>query len=336
MDAIERRKQACEQAAEWFVRLQAHDVPRAAREEYIDWLRDSPTHVAEMLRIARVHGSLEQFERWARVGGEAGEAASNVVPLEVRRSMEWETGASRSGGKAWRFAVAAAVVLVAAIAVFRLGIEGQAIDTERGERREVVLSDGSVVQVDPQTRLRVKFTDEARLVELERGRALFHVAKNPGRPFLVRADATTIRAVGTAFGVERERQGIVVTVSEGRVAVQGSAERAGEALLSAGQQLIVQGSGSTEPLRKVDTARELAWAEGRLVFENESVTRAIEEFNRYNRVQLRVTDEALASRPVSGVFSASDPESFIAFIQAVTPVRVIRSGDEAITLSPTS
>jgi transmembrane sensor len=92
----------------------------------------------------------------------------------------------------------------------------------------------------------------------------------------------------------------------------------------------MQASGAAEPVRSVDSGRELSWAKGELVFDNETIAAAVEEFNRYNRVQLRVTDRALAARPVSGVFDASDPESFIAFLQTATSARVTRSESEII------
>lgn len=380
MDTAERRKRASEQAAHWFVRLKADDLPRATREEYIDWLRDSPTHVAEMIRVAQVHGSLEQFEHWTRIGTEGPDPDGTVVPIgPLMKEERAGAGFSRERARHWKpklFVLAAAVagmLVVTSVLVPR--IRGQIVDTARGERREVVLSDGSVVQVDPQTYLRIKFNDDVRQVYLKRGRALFHVAKNRERPFLVQAGDTVVRAVGTAFGVERQREGLVVTVSEGKVAVlapsargighsdtgaagrnlrladekdgpehrtnedsEGSAQReddlSGEVLLTANQQITVQRSGSAEVVRRVDSARELSWAEGRLIFENDRVSEVIQQFNRYNRVQLQVTDEALATRPISGVFSASDPESFVAFIQTVAPVRVERGDNGDIIISP--
>ncbi len=335
MDATERRRMASTEAAEWFVRLQEDDLPRAVREQYVDWLRDSPTHVAEMLRIAQVHGALEQFQRWASLStaipDREPDGESNVIPLAVDGVGREREAATRGRSVAWRFAFAASVAAVmVAATVFIQRARDQVIDTERGERREIVLSDGSVVQVDPKTLLRVRFTDRDRRVDLDRGRAVFHVAKSPGRPFTVQADGTTVRAIGTAFGVERATQGVVVTVSEGKVAVRALED---ESVLAAGEQMLVERTGHTEPVRRVDTARELAWAEGRLIFHNDSISRIIDEFNRYNRVQLHVTDAALAGRRVSGVFSASDPESFIAFIQTVALVKVTRRGDGDITLS---
>jgi transmembrane sensor len=392
MDPSDRRRRASEEAAAWWVRLQTGEFARAEREEFVDWLRESAVHVAEMLRVAKVHGALEQFQGWAKIATDAPDddgdgdnenvvslpphpkSASSLVTLPPAGGEEHRKGVSlsdrRGGGRdeafpgttrrrIWLGAIAASLAVAATLGVlFYPMLREQTIQTERGERRAVALADGSVVEVDPQSRLRVAFEKHTRRVFLEKGRALFRVAKNPERPFLVQADGTTVRAVGTAFGVERKLQGVVVTVAEGKVAVLASGSPlpevnevskegettpntprgarqtrsvlSREVLLTAGQQVTMRPSGATEPVRKVDSDRELAWAKGRLVFADETVATAVEKFNRYNRIQLHVGDEALARRPVSGVFDASDPESFIAFLQTVTSVHVIRSDSEII------
>jgi transmembrane sensor len=204
------------------------------------------------------------------------------------------------------------------------------VETGRAERRSIALADGSVVQIDPQTQLRIRFDSHLRQIDLRQGRARFRVAKNPSRPFLVHADSTVVQAVGTEFGVEHRSQGIVVTVAEGRVAVAESSgsTAAPVAMVSTGQQVTVTRSGSAGGVRAVNAERELSWAEGRLTFDNHSVAAVVETFNRYNNLQIHVADPALADRTMSGVFDASDPESFIAFLQSVTSVSVVRSGRE--------
>lgn len=67
MDASDRRRRASREAATWFVRLQTGELERADREEFVDWLRESAVHVAEMLRVARVHDRLEEFQGWLQV-----------------------------------------------------------------------------------------------------------------------------------------------------------------------------------------------------------------------------------------------------------------------------
>ena len=278
------------------------------------------------------------------------------------------------------------IVVIGLATMLVIQTRGWTIQTDRGERREVALADGSVIQVDPETRLRVKYEEHARRVFLERGRALFHVAKNTERPFLVEANNTTVRAVGTAFAVERQHESIVVTVSEGKVAVfpahslsnplpvksfpSGSADirskvapgastastssissgyqrtqngvqsapsplptsSAPEIFLTANEQVTISGSGSAEMVQVVDSDRALAWADGRLVLENRSVADAVREFNHYNRIQIVLNDEELARRPISGVFNAADPESFVAFLSSVARVHIVRRDGADITI----
>jgi transmembrane sensor len=381
MDASDRRKRAAEEAAEWWVLLQS-EVSRTQREQYVEWLRESAVHVAEMLRVAQIHGALAQFERWGNVPTDgSNDASGSVVSLLAGPPLHPESPPpSRPKQPARRLrlvsALAASLLAVAVAAgLFFYLLQGQVIQTERGERREVALADGSVVQVDPETRLRVVYEPQVRRIYLERGRALFHVAKNAQRPFLVRAEDTTVRAVGTAFAVEQGQGSVVVTVAEGKVAVlparavdaatfeasgtaQGSAQlhdaassgaalrapaaqtlksaaAAGglqEIVLIANEQVRVAGSGAAEPVREVDSHRALAWAEGRLVFEDDTVEYAVRQFNRYNRIQLSVNDAVLAHRTISGVFSAADPGSFVAFIHSVAAVRVTTDDASDITI----
>ncbi|MEJ1963799.1 MAG: FecR domain-containing protein [Gammaproteobacteria bacterium] len=407
MDVNERRARASAEAAEWWVRIETGDLSREYREEFVDWLRESAVHVAEMLRMAEVHGALEHFGDWARIPVDdperaaASGATSSTTVLQfampaaaTRRASPTIASAAAverlsltvaptAGRRRWKLGIA----LAAAVAVLGLFVSlffsAQVIETGRAERRSVTLADGSILQIDPQSRLRVRLEKYTRNVYLERGRALFRVAKDHERPFLVHADVTLVRAVGTQFGVEQAREGIVVTVAEGKVAVvprdvsampfgavatepqalpahpaarsgiadgtdrgggsarpEGAANGASpsasaEVLLTAGQQVTVPRRGPAEPVRAVDTDRELAWVAGRLVFENESVSDVIDEFNRYNVVQLHVANRELAHRSVSGVFDASEPESFIGFMQSVASVDVHRAGqDITIALAP--
>src|SRR6185437_2595313 len=369
MDASERRRRAGEEAAEWWVLLlDSEDVAAETRTAFVDWLRESALHVEEMLRVAQVHGALEQFQRWAGLStnetgksGTPAEAAGKVTsfPLPPRSQDLRRSSRPRRTWLGVGFATAAAALL----AVWFSGLSGSyTVTTGQGERRELTLADGSVVQVDPETGLRVSFGSKLRQIDLQRGRARFRVAKNPNRPFLVRASGTVVRAVGTEFGVEHRSQGIVVTVAEGRVAVMphntepfplagpgpggepasvpeavtGEAAPVADAaksqaappvvLVSSGQQITVSPTGSAQAVREVNAERELSWAEGRLSFENDSVATVVETFNRYNHLQIHVADSALARRTMSGVFSASDPESFVAFLRSTTSVTVERNG----------
>jgi transmembrane sensor len=353
MNVSNRRGRSQQEAAEWWVILQG-DASREQRAEYVDWLRESPVHVAEMLYMARVHGTLDQFERWTQQPTDGADRHEDgVVSLPVtspsaRTRVSSALPAPRDVKLAWPLA-AMLLLLIALGALFFRSFDGEVIQTERGERREVSLPDGSVVQVDPETRLRVKYGESVRQIALESGRALFRVAKSPHRPFRVQSDNTAVQAVGTQFAVEREGQSVRVTVAEGEVAVLPGSRtfRAGETkhpsqpasggaarriTLIADQQVVIPASGSAGPVRSVDSAQALAWAEGKLIFANEPLGTAVKQFNRYNQIQIRINDSHLARRPISGVFNADDPESFVALIEAMAPVRVTRAASADIEI----
>jgi ferric-dicitrate binding protein FerR (iron transport regulator) len=431
MDASDRKKRAAAEAADWFSRLQAGGMEHSEREVFVEWLRESHLHIAEMLRIAQIHGSLERFDRWSLVSTGTKTSADEVaqvslLPNAVGHSTQTPQPARTAPVTAPKTKLGASLMALTAMVLLVVGtlyvvprLRGQIIETDRGERREVALADGSVLLIDPQTRLRVQYADAVRQVFLARGRAVFRVAKNSTRPFLVQVGDTTIQAVGTAFGVEQRAQGIVVTVAEGKVSVSAPINRpplasrrelhqrslpaissrseessrplkradesnpgtvngtgsavggisqgqrfagsdfaadrrgstaaassissrelsrapersdAGQVFLTANQQLMVRAGGFVEPMRQVDSARALAWADGRLIFQNDEVGQAVAEFNRYSHVQMTVTDPVLARKPVSGVFNAAEPETFIAFLQSVTSVEIIRNADGSITI----
>lgn len=347
--ASDRRERETAEAARWWLRLGSrppHEVSREEREEFNRWLRESPLHVAEFLHIARVHEALERFKLWSEIEVETPHASESTVALlpvpsraKVRERSSWIPK------PALAMAAAAAAIVVAAAFMFAHW-RGETIATAVAERREVMLSDGSVVRLEPESTLQVRFARSERHVTLQQGRALFRVAKDAQRPFLVESADTLVRAVGTEFGVERGSRGVVITVAEGKVAVRPADSIAHDLarpvarmpataiVVGAGQQLAVRNSGIAEPVQEVDIVRALAWSEGRLVFDSAPLGEVLAEFNRYNHVQLRVDDVDLARRAVSGVFLASDPDTLIAFIRTGARVNVIREGERQILITP--
>jgi transmembrane sensor len=345
MEGSERKAQVSVEAADWWVRLQLEAESQTTREQYFDWLRQSPLHIAEMLRMGKVHGLIGKYPQWRATATSPGaEETDNVVPLTA------VAGNRASPGQSRRYRIGGIAAIFALVLIGSLWLwapwRGQILGTERGERREVTLDEGSVVQLDPQTRLRIKFGEESRTVVLEKGRAVFRVTEDAQRPFRVNADGASIRAIGTAFGVDRSHRDVIVTVMEGKVAVTLDSlpsrletltvsRVVPTVLLTENQQVRVASSGAVQAVRNVDSNRELAWAQGRLIFENDSVADVVESFNRYNRIQLHVSDPALAARPVSGIFNASAPDSFVRFLGTVADVKVVRDGDQDVTIAST-
>jgi transmembrane sensor len=340
-----RRHRAALEAAEWMLRLQDPKVTRSERAEYVEWLRESPLHVAEMLRVSHVHTELSDFPFWSEIAPlEVASPGASVLELPgVRIPPSRESRRVRGlRFRPYLTALAAAIAILGVALAYFGDFRYETLNTGPGERRTLTLADGSVVGISPETTLRVHFTRNERYVRLSRGEALFRVAKDAAKPFVVETNRTRVRAVGTAFGVEHRDDSVIVTVEEGRVAVtQAPTEPsstvaptrpAPEISLDADQQIIVPPGGSLGPVHKVDSRRQLAWADGHLVFDHESVAEVVQQFNRFNRIQIKVLDPQVATRRVSAVFNVQDPEAFVTFLESVANVRVTHPARNTIVI----
>ena len=185
--------------------------------------------------------------------------------------------------------------------------------TSLGETREVVLSDGSMVTLNTNSRVQVNYGKERRLVRLVQGEVLFDVAKNKKRPFIVTAGDTQVRAVGTSFTVRLlPQQPVQILVREGVVEIKRPQVPQAPAVRLAANTLAVapaEAPISTEPVAEPQVTRNLAWREGRIAFDNETLANAAREFARYSDVQIRVPAE-LENQTITGLFVSNDPVGF--------------------------
>jgi len=233
-----------EEASEWFVDFRVGDVDEHARESFDEWLRRSPEHIRAYMEIARTYVELPSVKLTGKIDVDSliayAHSGENIVPFndgsakpnephamasELNHLASQATGAGRTAHPRRRFLAAAfcAVVLVIAGAVWWQAERFPSYATDVGERLSITLADGSTVDLNARSRLRVEFSKEERRVELIDGQALFQVAKDKNRPFTVSSGDAVVRAVGTQFDVLRKPTGTTVTVLEGRVAVYSTA-----------------------------------------------------------------------------------------------------------------
>ena len=344
-----------EQAAAWLMALESGDLTPQERAQFIDWLRESPRNVAEMLHISKLHRKLASFSKWEQIRPAAIESmASQVIEFPIQPDRQMQFASSRLQPSTRR----RLVLRVAASLLVTLGI-GMAMyreygpekyQTQAGEQREVQLADGSVVDIAPNSRLRIRLNAGERNVDLLQGAALFRVAHNAQRPFIVRTSQGQARAVGTSFSVDQRGHDMIVTVVEGRVAVSarppasgvpvgrpaGSGGGSADVTISANQQVRVDSSGSLTPVLAIEGEREVSWAYGRLSFENETIAEVVDRFNKYNRAQIRLADPAMGTKRISGNFRTSDIESFAQFVHTAAGVPVSVGEKDEITIGQTS
>jgi transmembrane sensor len=351
-----------EAAIDWVVRLGDESSTQADRVAFSAWLRTSPVHVREYLNAEAgryaVSGVLETDSTDARA------LLENPTASNVHELFESETPSAvdRSAVKGTKRhiglvnLVATVVVGVAAIVAQRYFnvFDLDTYSTEVGKTRNIILEDGSIVELNTDSKIHVDYSTDTRQIRLERGEAYFTVAKDAVRPFRVISDRTSIRALGTQFNVYRKPTQTVVTVLQGKVAVGSTAvsdatERVliAEAVQTEEEQspqprslqignraVIANRSGKTESTieTRQDADRDASWRQSRLIFHNEPLASVVAEFNRYNRQQLVIRNPVLENRGISGVFDPYKPQGLLMFLQRLGNVEVQGDADDRIVL----
>jgi transmembrane sensor len=187
--------------------------------------------------------------------------------------------------------------------------------TRIGETRVVPLPDGSIVTLNTNSEVAVRFTPGARVVQLVRGEALFDVAKNKARPFVVAAGDTSVRVVGTSFTVRHlDAAPVQVLVREGIVEVSKPAAGMTPVRITANNMAVAAPDGGAAISASVVPAaqlhRQLAWQSGQIAFEGETLAQAVQEFSRYSDTRIVIDDPVLAKEEIAGLFKATDPIGF--------------------------
>lgn len=228
-----------------------------------------------------------------------------------------------------RLAAAAAVILIAGVAVWRLrpattraspDTAARVDSTGVGERRTVRLPDGSDVLLGPASRIIARGRD----VSLA-GEALFRVVHDASRPFTVRAGGAIVRDVGTEFAVRDERGGVRVVVSQGAVQLSGTRD---SVVLARGDVGVLRGD-TLAAQRGAATADDLAWTRGTLVFRDASFAQVAADLKRWYGVEVRVTDRALLHRHFTGSFTNEPAGRVLDVLALALGARVDRRADTA-------
>lgn len=318
-----------QEAGAWLFRLK-DDRSAECRAEFDAWLQKSPQHVTEFLLITATDVELGSLEGAAADDLQSllGDLAPNVVPLpeKVRTASaphHQSKPAVRRSRRVLAIAASLAGAALVSTALWQSGVIGaQDYRTGTGEQRTLKLADGSVVQLNTRSHIEVSFSKRTRTIRLIDGEALFTVAPETGRSFVVRTAGAAVQAIGTQFNIHsRDGAGqATVTVLEGRVKITGAAATAtnrsahAPLLLDAGQQAAIEPTGRIVKSSAPQLSRATAWQQRRLEFRSATVAEVAAEFNRYNRLQIQIADQTIATRRMTGLFEADEPQSLLDFL----------------------
>lgn len=312
-----------EQAALWSERLREQAGDAKLRQTFELWRDADPAHAAAFERVEFTRAAIQAMAESPELQALRQQTRARTAPLAKPN---------------WRRPAAIAASLVLLLGGLWLAQpmwnnpgagQGKTYSTATGERLVATLDDGSVLKLNTNTRATVHFNEGTRAITLERGQALFEVAHNKSRPFIVTAGQETITALGTAFDINLDRKNTTVTLIKGRVRV---ANQAYKAVLEPGQQYLAR-TGQRPLIRVIDTPQITSWTNGQIIFENTPLADAVAEMNRYANRKTILADSKLASLRISGSFESSQPSVFIEALTQYFPIDVEKQDTEHTILA---
>ena len=300
-------------AAAWVVRLEAEDLAETEAVAFDGWLGASADNAAAFeaaMAVSRLY------------------AANASV---IRRALSERRVAPRPVGRRTVVAVGGMAAAAALAVVVAPQLSGpprtETYVTAKGERRTVQLADGSTLDLNAGTRLTVTLARHDRRVTLDEGQAVFDVAHDARRPFVITAGDRTVTDIGTQFDVRRRDGKLSVTVAHGAVEVRPAEGASGQAYrLHPGQRLDHMQQSAVSHVAAARAEEVLGWRNGRLVYRGETLGEVVADLNQQFDTPIRIEDPSLAATQISGVLILDNQDAVIRRLALLVPISTVRSG----------
>lgn len=329
-----RHQLAMDSAASWFSKTRSPVKSARFEEEFRTWLEEDPVHAL----------AYEQCETiWMMTGELRNDEDIKQEIAKAREMVDLNTGNQDiRGSNVLRSLMtglgkaAAVLLLIVGVLYMTKTVEPDKYNTAVGEQRLLVLADGSTAMLNTDTSLITQYDEQTRRIVLQKGEAYFDVKTDKDRPFEVHAAGGIVRAVGTAFNVAIQKEGVSVTVIEGTVVIETDSKKDNAlqvfAEVEPGQAVKFHADGFVSEIAAVDLKRITAWRDRKIYFKSDRLVDAIEEYNRYTRKKIILKSDGLRDKLITGIFNIGDTESFIFALEQAFNISVVRS-EESILLN---
>ena len=307
-----------DEASIWLVRLDGGNLSDQSRKELKSWLLADKRHAVALNAMADVWDGMDDI--LSSISDDNASTNASLWPI-LKPVFQ-------------PFALAASISFIAIFLWFAMpdNVQKNSYATLIGQQMDATFDDGSVIHLNTNSRIETEFSNDRRIIKLVKGEALFEVAHDPNRPFIVYAGNRLVQAIGTKFVVHLAPDDIQVTVTDGKVKMSkvalntqladikelnNTSMMKDDVYIAKGEKVIV-GSDQAPKLTHVNPEninRELSWLEGKLIFDNEALFDVIEEINRYVDVQIVLKDPSLHNIPINGRFDLKDSEALIEAIE---------------------
>jgi transmembrane sensor len=297
-----------ERAARWAIARREHETWTESNQvELNSWLAQSPVHMVSYLRI---QSAWDRADRLAAMRTPSNRTRIDQArPLILRFSM---------------VVLALAIVGLVAFAIVLPKSGEKAFSTPIGGHATVTLADGSQIELNTSTAIRVSDDTTERAVWLDRGEAYFSVKHDPTRPLIVLVNGHRIVDVGTKFLVREERTQVRVSLIEGSVNFESASERSKSSTTLEPGDVVVATANSLSMTRQpvAKLADELGWRTGLVIFKHASLSDAVMEINRYGQKKVVIADPGVGDLKISGAFPVRDADLFARVARIALGVRV--------------
>lgn len=315
-----------EAAARWFAHLQGDAATDEDWLAFERWLQVSPAHARAYESLERLWVDLDYAPLARELGGRPLRAARRPSPLRP--------SAHGPGRRVW---IGAAAAIAASLAVVvGLGLQpgataSQTYETPAGQTRDVTLADGSHIRLNAASKITVSLGRHARRVEMGDAEAVFDVAHDARRPFLIGVGDRQIRVVGTEFNLRHRDDEVDLTVRRGIVEVRpANAPQAAPTRVTVGQELTHTDGQAGQLLKIADPAQSFAWTNGQLIYKDQPLSEVAADLSRRFNVPVRTADAKTAALRFSGVLVTDNEPDVLRRLAAYAPVRVERTTDAII------
>ncbi len=313
------------EASVWIARLHGPDRSPQMERECLAWQARSAAHRLAFERCTEVWEGVPGVrlaDAYATASSRGPVVSDIAEPVRSRRTLVLALAVAIAGGGLWGW---------------HLWRDAGLYATAVGEQRLVILDDGSRMTLNTDTRARVNFGPTHRTVTVEDGEALFEVAKDSDRPFIVRVAGSEVVAVGTVFSVRlaggdsHATDQLAITLIEGQVTVRPAPGNGADDIaparphpMQAGERMRLgkpPGTPSGSASERVDRPsieQLVAWKRSEAIFDDVSLADAVVEMNRYNRTPIVLVGSAsLAQLRVSGLYHTGDSAGFARAVAAL-------------------
>lgn len=300
-----RLSETAAEAAVWMARLKSDQRRPETESAFRQWLATTPN-------------AQDLFDEATEVW--------EMIPSAVQRRPTPSFHQLMSRRTTAVVAAAAVIVLVILGGFFAISARPIMFETQTGEQRTLTLADDSKVTLNTNTRLSVTYSRSRRYIQLERGEALFQVAHDASRPFVVETGTQRVTALGTVFLVRSDPSIMQVALFSGKVELRptDSSTTPYAMILKPGERATVR-ERLTPIVDRPASDVITAWQRQEIVFSGVTLSEAINELNRYSRLQIVVADSGIASLKVAGVFQTGDSEAFAKNIARIYGLKIRRS-----------